>query len=279
MKWFYSFNNTTYGPVDEAKLLNLFKDEVVETTTLVKPEGATEWISFEKAGILPLHQREYVKPEELKITFIWFTIFFIFIAIGLFFDSFIYPIGISGTSGLRSFLVNLRCLILIPTSIGEILTCILHYKCWKAIQNEQSTVTPGKAIGLLFIPIYNFYWVFKAYLGFSKQANAYARQLMLVNPEIKIRLSKEWLSLLYSLLLSLGFVVSVIIYKSIRASLPVVIEFTSSVQYFSVMKPYLIPLAIHYLLYLIIDLTMMVDFYLTAQSILIAIKQEGEEVD
>jgi hypothetical protein len=282
MKWYYSFNNTIYGPVDEVKLLKLCKDEVVEPTTMVHPEGVTEWISFEKAGILPSSKKENVKPEELKSTFVWFVILFIFVATELFFDRFIYPIGISGTSGFQSFLVTVRCLILIPTCIGGILTCILHYQCWKAIQNERSTVTPGKAVGLLFIPIYHFYWVFKSYWGFSKQANAYARRLKLDNPEIEIRLSKEWLSLLYSLICSLGFVVFVIVYQFIRASTPAIVEvtsFSSTAQYFSIMKPYLFLLAIQYLLYLITELTTMIDFYLTAKSILIAEKQIENEVN
>ena len=37
---------------------------------------------------------------------------------------------------------------------------ILHYQCWNALPERFRATTPGKAIGYLFIPLYNFYWAF-----------------------------------------------------------------------------------------------------------------------
>lgn len=40
---------------------------------------------------------------------------------------------------------------------------ILHYQCWKALPERFRATTPGKAVGYLFIPFYNFYWAFVSY--------------------------------------------------------------------------------------------------------------------
>jgi len=50
---------------------------------------------------------------------------------------------------------------------------ILH-RAWKAIQDEHVPTTPGKAVGYLFIPLFNFYWVFVAIGGYAAAFNAYA---------------------------------------------------------------------------------------------------------
>jgi len=53
---------------------------------------------------------------------------------------------------------------------------MLWYKAWSAIQDGNARTTPGKAIGFLFIPLYGFYWVFQAYLGYAKDYNAYIKR-------------------------------------------------------------------------------------------------------
>jgi predicted Ser/Thr protein kinase len=37
---------------------------------------------------------------------------------------------------------------------------ILHYACWKALPVRHRRTTPGMAVGLLFVPVFNFYWTF-----------------------------------------------------------------------------------------------------------------------
>jgi hypothetical protein len=43
----------------------------------------------------------------------------------------------------------------------------------QAIQDGQPRTTPGKAVGFLFIPFFNLYWMFMAYWGWAKDCNAY----------------------------------------------------------------------------------------------------------
>jgi predicted RNA-binding Zn-ribbon protein involved in translation (DUF1610 family) len=61
-----------------------------------------------------------------------------------------------------------------------ILSIIKIYQGWKLIQplrridwSESSMPTPGMAVGLLFVPFYNFYWNFVAMHGLAIRANKY----------------------------------------------------------------------------------------------------------
>lgn len=63
-----------------------------------------------------------------------------------------------------------------------ILFCVLLYQIWRFVINESirqrltpSIETPGKAVGFMFIPFYNFYWIFQAFGKLPKDLNALAR--------------------------------------------------------------------------------------------------------
>jgi heme/copper-type cytochrome/quinol oxidase subunit 4 len=62
-------------------------------------------------------------------------------------------------------------LALIPTIYGVIIWLRLIYKMWQAIQDGHARVTPGTAVGFLFIPIFNLYWVFRAVACFPRDYN------------------------------------------------------------------------------------------------------------
>ena len=49
----------------------------------------------------------------------------------------------------------------------------LYYRAWKAIQDGYARTTPAKAVGFLFIPFFNAYWMFQAIWGFAKDYNAF----------------------------------------------------------------------------------------------------------
>ena len=60
---------------------------------------------------------------------------------------------------------GLALLGIVPLILGLVFTCILHYKCWKAVPSGFARLTPGKAVGYLFIPFYNLYWAFPSFGG------------------------------------------------------------------------------------------------------------------
>ena len=62
---------------------------------------------------------------------------------------------------------------LIPTIYVTIVGCIMWYRAWSSIQDEYVRTTPGKAVGFMFIPVYNIYWIFQVIAGFAKDYNAY----------------------------------------------------------------------------------------------------------
>jgi divalent metal cation (Fe/Co/Zn/Cd) transporter len=57
--------------------------------------------------------------------------------------------------------------------MAAIVGYVILYKAWQAIQDGQPRTTPGKAVGYLFIPFFNLYWMFVAYWGWAKDCNAY----------------------------------------------------------------------------------------------------------
>ena len=60
--------------------------------------------------------------------------------------------------------------------VSLIFWCILHYHLWKVIPRDIARTTPGKAVGLLFIPLFNLYWAFVSCLGLSKDLNKTLQQ-------------------------------------------------------------------------------------------------------
>lgn len=57
--------------------------------------------------------------------------------------------------------------------IAAIIGYVILYKAWQVIQDGQPRTTPGKAVGFLFIPFFNVYWMFIAYWGWAKDCNSY----------------------------------------------------------------------------------------------------------
>lgn len=54
-----------------------------------------------------------------------------------------------------------------------VFACILLYRYWAVIAQHGARTTPGKAVGFLFIPLFNLYWMFVAYHGLAKDIDAY----------------------------------------------------------------------------------------------------------
>lgn len=67
--------------------------------------------------------------------------------------------------------------------LGSLRFWILLYRCWKVIQDGFAQTTPGKAVGFLFIPIFNIIWMFIAFYGLSNDLNRYIeRYQMKITP-------------------------------------------------------------------------------------------------
>ena len=60
----------------------------------------------------------------------------------------------------------------IAVIIATVFSCLVLHKLWSLIPADKARTTPGKAIGFLFIPLFNFYWNFVAIHGLAKALNA-----------------------------------------------------------------------------------------------------------
>jgi WD40 repeat protein/uncharacterized membrane protein len=84
---------------------------------------------------------------------------------------------------------------------AAIVIAIFIYKIWLSIQDGYARTSPEKAVGFLFIPFYNFYWLFQVWWGFSKDFNK------LVNRHsLKISKLPESLFLIYCILIFAGVI-------------------------------------------------------------------------
>ena len=59
--------------------------------------------------------------------------------------------------------------------LGLIFLSVLHYRCWKTVPLEFRATTPGKAVGFMFIPFFNFYWAFISWPKLSEGLSKWQR--------------------------------------------------------------------------------------------------------
>lgn len=64
----------------------------------------------------------------------------------------------------------------IPIVIVTIFHLMMVYKMWDSIRDGNPRTTPGKAVGFLFIPFFNLYWIFQVYPGFADDYNRYIKE-------------------------------------------------------------------------------------------------------
>ncbi|RKY06205.1 MAG: hypothetical protein DRP56_07835 [Planctomycetota bacterium] len=79
--------------------------------------------------------------------------------------------GAIAGAGVLVLLLAIACLL-----ASSIVLFVLYYKMWNAIQDGYARTTPGKAVGFMFIPFFNIYWMFQAIWGYSKDYNEFLRR-------------------------------------------------------------------------------------------------------
>ncbi len=101
----------------------------------------------------------------------------LYVGLGCFLIGF-FKMTATGNSGLNEPLLWVGGLIF---TIAEIYFLVLLYRVWRFIIEESQACglvtaieTPAKAIGFLFIPFYNMYWVFQAFGKLPRDLNALA---------------------------------------------------------------------------------------------------------
>ena len=84
-------------------------------------------------------------------------------------------------------LLNFVCMI-----ISVVMASILLYRFWNIIQSgTRKRTTPGKAVGFCFIPFFNIYWIYVAYVGLARDMNLYCEENSL-NFRMNVVLTQWW---------------------------------------------------------------------------------------
>lgn len=64
--------------------------------------------------------------------------------------------------------------------VGILVAAVLQYvylaRLWSCLRYGNPRTTPGKAVGFLFVPFYNMYWIFVAFLGLAQDWNRITRE-------------------------------------------------------------------------------------------------------
>lgn len=75
----------------------------------------------------------------------------------------------AGGMGMSGLIILVGCLV---TTFSFIPVLITLHRAWSCLQpGGMARSTPGKAIGFLFIPFFNYYWIFQAFNGFAADWN------------------------------------------------------------------------------------------------------------
>ena len=72
----------------------------------------------------------------------------------------------------------------LPMMVGVIAQYVFIYRQWKAIDDGQARTSPGKAVGFLFIPFFNIYWIFNIFFGWVTDYNKYIQRYGIQAPQL-----------------------------------------------------------------------------------------------
>ncbi len=108
---------------------------------------------------------------------------------------------------------------------GVVIICVLLYKMWDAIQDGPARTTPGKAVGFMFIPLFNLYWMFQAWWGWTKDYNAYAEMKGLPLPRMP-----EGIALAMCILTLCGFVPLVNIFAGLANIVLMIVFYNAGIN-------------------------------------------------
>jgi len=179
-QWYYAIDNERLGPVSTDQVGLLISQGRVDANTAVWTEGMEKWMKLastdlrqflpNQAGPPPLTNGwAALTPSSLQslFRFYWIcgAVALVSCSVGM----------VLAEAGLLRGVIGVIGLGVLATIPGTIAQFILLYQFWHLIQDGKARTTPGKAVGFMFIPLFNFYWFFVAFWGLAKDMNAYIR--------------------------------------------------------------------------------------------------------
>lgn len=101
--------------------------------------------------------------------------------------------------------------------IHAIFNFLLLARMWNAIQDGQTSITVGRAIGLTFVPVFNVYWIFRAWGGFPVEYNNYVDRYALPVPHLPNKIFIAYPILLLAGILSVPLVALPFVFVAVSA--------------------------------------------------------------
>lgn len=205
--WYYVEHGAQRGPIDEGRLRQMIAAGAIRRDTLLWREGLANWQEARNFPELAFSQRPPYQQGAPPFAATapqpgdWAT------------NPFASPSGAGqGTgyddraiyqyteNGVRSLFLwycicvggglgvtligLLSCFLFVPffflgfaaVITGVVFHYILLYRFWMLLQDGPARTTPGQAVGFLFIPFFNLYWMFVAFYGLAEDMVSYCRQ-------------------------------------------------------------------------------------------------------
>ena len=198
---YYTFDGEQFGPVPFRRLKDLCAAGKVDPTAdYVWWNGLPDWVTAGQVEGLfhgPPAAQAPASADTVKIpqhpkrarfalvltlalgAFVLYVVGFLLVIVGIVAEE-QAPAAIGG----------LMLLAAVPVALaGGIIGLIYLYRAWLIVQGSTARTTPGKAVGFLFIPLFNLYWVFQAYYGWAEDYNRFRKQYGLTKaPEAPVGL-------------------------------------------------------------------------------------------
>ena len=299
--WYYSINSQNIGPVDTDTIEALLRAGTIDGLTPVWREDMAEWKLLDETDLavllrdnlhlpaalvppsLPNRTGSVTYPrvnlKSLNSLFTWWLyllgagvliVLAVTVVILLNVHSLADLNNDAAAAALLMGLVAIYIDMFLFTAVG-VLSYILLYNFWRVVQDGFASTTPGMAIGLLFAPYFNFYWIFRAVYGLSKDLNYYIERHFPIALPTEVRKAHPTLSLV-NILASFSCWVAYMGYLFLfMPKTTGAINSADMVQHF--FGNLAIVVVVIAAVMFILNLLTFVDFYLTSRSIL---EKEGQ---
>lgn len=179
MKWWLSTGGPAEGPFPEEHVKEWIRTGQISAETLVCPEGGQEWRKVREVGGFAGYVTSAAgsaNPQTLapsssaaspsgvrRTSFGILTATIVLSACSIALEL-LTVADITGTS-LPSYIY------MIVSIVGIVTWSIYHYRLWQLLPDQVAETTPGKAVGLMFVPGFNLYWVFRSHQGVNRGLN------------------------------------------------------------------------------------------------------------
>jgi hypothetical protein len=294
--WFYKLWGVIQGPVEDATIFELLEKNRLSTHSRIKTDPNGIWQRIEDTNLYLIFRSNRVKTiassaieyrkrfdlqKQKNLFIVWISMMLVILA-GIVFRLICFFVGYS-TSFFELSFHNLSFWAFMLVFISSvIMTAILLYQFWKIIQDGYEKITPGQAIAQALLPCENIFGAFRAFFGFSINANRFIDRHFTLKPTNGLKRSKKGFSLIYSYT---SIIWNFFYFEIFISWIELIINqvrgdhfFTLPISYLSLLEPYLGTILIFGAISLVVYLVMFTDFYITTRSILKAVEAAANSI-